>query len=129
MPALRDPLRPKHECARVSDHRRGWRRRWREPTGDHHCGACAATIAQLRGRGERVRAVVHRDDDRAHPLRELGAEVVVGNLTDAQHVVDAMTGVDRMFFSMSVYLQATAFVSAAALENGRLEVIMNVSQM
>jgi uncharacterized protein YbjT (DUF2867 family) len=73
--------------------------------------------------------VVHRDDDRAHPLRELGAEVVVGNLTDAQHVVDAMTGVDRMFFSMSVYLQATAVVSAAALENGRLEVIMNVSQM
>jgi hypothetical protein len=24
----------KHVCALVSDHRRGWRRRWREPAGD-----------------------------------------------------------------------------------------------
>jgi uncharacterized protein YbjT (DUF2867 family) len=95
-------------------------------------GVSRLVIEQLRGRGERVRAMVHRDDDRAHPLRELGAEVVVGDLTDPQNVVDAMTGVERMFFSMSVspdYLQATAVVSAAALEYGRLEVIVNMSQM
>jgi uncharacterized protein YbjT (DUF2867 family) len=95
-------------------------------------GVSRLVIEQLRGRGERVRALVHRDDDRADPLRELGAEVVVGDLTDPQNVVDAMTGVDRMFFSMSVspdYLQATAVVCAAALECGRLEVIVNMSQM
>jgi uncharacterized protein YbjT (DUF2867 family) len=95
-------------------------------------GVSRLVIEQLRGRGERVRAFVHRDDDRAHPLRELGAEVVVGDLTDPRNVVDAMTGVDRMFFSMSVspdYLQATAVVAAAALEHGRLEVIVNMSQM
>jgi uncharacterized protein YbjT (DUF2867 family) len=95
-------------------------------------GVSRLVIEQLRGRGERVRALVHRDDDRADPLRELGAEVVVGDLTDPQNVVDAMTGVERMFFSMSVspdYLQATAVVSAAALEYGRLEVIVNMSQM
>lgn len=95
-------------------------------------GVSRLVVEQLRGRGERVRALVHRDDERAIPLRELGAEVVVGDLTDPQNVVDAITGVDRMFFSMSVspdYLQATAVVCAAALESGRLEVIVNMSQM
>ena len=95
-------------------------------------GVSRLVIEQLRSRGERVRALVHRDDDRADPLRELGAEVVVGDLTDPQNVVDAMTGADRMFFSMSVspdYLQATAVVSAAALEYGRIEAIVNMSQM
>jgi uncharacterized protein YbjT (DUF2867 family) len=95
-------------------------------------GVSRLVVEQLRGRGERVRALVHRDDERATPLRELGAEVVVGDLTDPQNVVDAMTAVDRMFFSMSVspdYLQATAVVCAAALESSRLEVIVNMSQM
>ena len=79
-----------------------------------------------------MRALVHRDDERADPLRGLGAEVVVGDLTDPQNVVDAMTGVDRMFFSMSVspdYLQATVVVCDAALESRRLEVLANMSQM
>ncbi len=95
-------------------------------------GVSRLVIEQLRARGERVRAMVHRDDDRADPLRELGAEVVVGDLTDPQDVVDAMTGADRMFFSMSVsadYLQATAVVAAAAREYGRLETIVNMSQL
>ncbi|WP_264034550.1 NAD(P)H-binding protein [Mycobacterium interjectum] len=65
-------------------------------------------------------------------LRDLGAEVVVGDLTDPRNVVDAMSGVDRMFFSMSVspdYLQATVVVCDAALDSGRLEVLVNMSQM
>lgn len=95
-------------------------------------GVSRLVVEQLRGRGERVRALVHRDDDRADPLRDLGAEVVVGDLTDPQNVVDAMTGVDRMFFSMSVspdYLQATVVICDAALESGHLEVLVNMSQM
>lgn len=95
-------------------------------------GVSRLVIEQLRGRGERVRALVHRDDERADPLRDLGAEVVVGDLTDPRNVVDAMAGVDRMFFSMSVspdYLQATVVVCDAALEFSRLEVLANMSQM
>lgn len=91
-----------------------------------------SVVEELRTRGAQVRAMVHRDDERADPLREMGAEVVVGDLTEPQDVVDAMAGVDRMFFSMSVspdYLQATAVVCAAALESGRLEVLVNMSQM
>lgn len=74
-------------------------------------GVSRLVVEQLRGRGQRVRALVHHDDERALPLRELGAEVVVGDFTDPRNVVDAMTGVDRVFFSMSVspdYLQAPA---------------------
>jgi uncharacterized protein YbjT (DUF2867 family) len=43
-------------------------------------------IELLRARGHRVRALVHHDDDRTHPLRELGAEVVVGDLTEPADV-------------------------------------------
>ncbi|MCV7436605.1 NAD(P)H-binding protein [Mycobacterium seoulense] len=100
--------------------------------GGGTAGVSRLVIEQLRRRGERVRALVHRDDARADPLRDLGAEVVVGDLTDPQNVVDAMAGVDRMFFSMSVspdYLQATVVICDAALESRRLEVLLNMSQM
>jgi uncharacterized protein YbjT (DUF2867 family) len=89
-------------------------------------------IEQLRARGHRVRALVHHDDARADPLRKVGAEVVVGDLTDPQDVVDAMAGAHRMFFSMGVspdYLKATTIICAAAREYGHLEVIANMSQM
>jgi uncharacterized protein YbjT (DUF2867 family) len=82
--------------------------------------------------GAQVRAMVRRDDDRAAHLRAMGAEVIVGDLTIAGDIVDAMDGVRRMFFNMSVspdYLRATAEVCAVALERGHLDVIVNMSQM
>jgi uncharacterized protein YbjT (DUF2867 family) len=82
--------------------------------------------------GEQVRAMVRRDDERADQLRGLGAEVVVGDLTRAADIVDAMDGASRMFFNMSVsadYLLATAEVCAVALERGHLDAIVNMSQM
>jgi uncharacterized protein YbjT (DUF2867 family) len=95
-------------------------------------GVSRQVVEGLRARGERVRALVHHDDERADPLHKLGAEVVVGDLTEPQDVVDAMAGTDRMFFSMSVspdYLKATAIICEAALEYGHLEVLVNMSQM
>jgi uncharacterized protein YbjT (DUF2867 family) len=95
-------------------------------------GVSRQVIEQLRGRKHRVRALVHHDDARADPLRELGAEVVVGDLTAPKDVVGAMAGADRMFFSMGVspdYLTATAVICDAALEYGHLEVLVNMSQM
>src|SRR3954452_10501066 len=82
--------------------------------------------------GEQVRAMVRRDDERAERLRTLGAQVVVGDLTCAGDIAVAMDGATRMFFNMSVsadYLLATAEVCAVALERGRLDVIVNMSQM
>ncbi|MUL45652.1 NAD(P)H-binding protein [Mycobacterium sp. CBMA293] len=95
-------------------------------------GVSRQVVEQLRAEGHSVRALVHRDDARADPLRALGAEVVVGDLTEPQDVVNAMAGADRMFFSMSVsadYLKATAIICAAALEYGGLDVLVNMSQM
>ena len=82
--------------------------------------------------GAQVRAMVRRDDDRADQLRAMGADVIVGDLTSAGDIVDAMDGARRMFFNMSVspdYLRATAEVCAVALERGHLDVIVNMSQM
>lgn len=85
----------------------------------------------LRG-GATVRALVHRDDDRAAALRALGADVFVGDLTDPVDVVAAMDGVPRMFFNMGVsasYLEAATVVSAAGRELGGLRTLVNMSQM
>ncbi|GAA4474250.1 SDR family oxidoreductase [Rhodococcus olei] len=95
-------------------------------------GVSTQVVERLRTGGHRVRALVHRDDARANPLRALGAEVVVADLTEPRDVVPAMEGVDRMFFSMSVspdYLTATAVICDAARENGHLEAVVNMSQM
>jgi uncharacterized protein YbjT (DUF2867 family) len=95
-------------------------------------GVSRQVVEQLREGGQRVRALVHHDDDRAAALHELGAEVVVGDLTEPRDVVDAMSGVDRMFFSMGVspdYLTATTVICDAAREYGQLEAVVNMSQM
>jgi uncharacterized protein YbjT (DUF2867 family) len=89
-------------------------------------------VELLLDQGQQVRAMVHRDDDRANALRELGADVVVGDLTNPQDVANAMAGVDRMFFNMSVspdYLTATSIVCAVAREAAPVEVLVNMSQM
>lgn len=95
-------------------------------------GVSRSVVELLLDREEPVRAMVHREDSRAQRLRDLGAEVVVGDLTNPRNVVDAMSGVERMFFNMSVsldYLEATAIVCATARELGGYDVVVNMSQM
>lgn len=58
-----------------------------------------AVAAQLLENGVSTRALVHRDDRRAARLRDLGAEVVVGDMLDIQQVQAAVDGVDRLFFN------------------------------
>jgi uncharacterized protein YbjT (DUF2867 family) len=89
-------------------------------------------VQSLLDGGAQVRAMVRRADDRAEQLRAIGADVIVGDLTNAGDIVDAMDGVRRMFFNMSVspdYLRATTEVCGVALERGHLDVIVNMSQM
>ena len=62
----------------------------------------------------------------------MGAEVVVGDLTNGADVVRALEDCRRVFFGMSVsapYLEATVTACAAAREQGGLEVFVNISQM
>lgn len=89
-------------------------------------------VHQLLGQGDAVRAMVHQQDSRADALRDQGAEVIVGDLTNPVDVGAAMLGITRMFFNMSVsaaYLEATAVVCAIATEIGDLELLVNMSQM
>ena len=83
-------------------------------------GAVGRTVvAMLRERDLPVRALVRRDDERADALRAIGAEVLVGDLTDAIDVARALEGCRRVFFGMSVsapYLEATVIAAAAARE-------------
>ncbi len=95
-------------------------------------GVGRMVVEDLLTSGLAVRAMVHRDDARADALRDSGAEVVVGDLTDPVDVAAALDGVSRMFFSMSVsasYLEATTVVCALAAELSGLEVFVNMSQM
>ena len=91
-----------------------------------------SVVELLRGKGEPVRVMMRHDDGRANRFRELGAEVVVADLTSPVDVVEAMRDVTRMFFNTHIsfdYLQEVAIVCAAARELGGLEVIVNMSQM
>ena len=55
-----------------------------------------------------VRALVHRLDERSQVLSEMGAELVVADLTNGADVVRVLRGCKRMYFGMSIspsYLQ------------------------
>ena len=85
----------------------------------------------LLGEGHKVRAMVRREDARAEGLRRLGAEVIVGDLTDLAAVHRAVEGCKRIYFGMSVsaaYLEATVNLAAVARHHG-VEAIVNMSQM
>src|SRR5215472_3692053 len=90
-------------------------------------------ISQLAARGVPVRALVQHDDERARELRAMGdVQVVEGDLTRAPDVVAALRDCRRLYFGMSVspyYLEAAATVAAAALDNGSVDLLVNMSQM
>src|SRR6202008_886000 len=78
----------------------------------------AHPVRVLRERCLRVRALVHSVDERAEQLRELGAEVVQGDLLDFPAVSAATVGVTAAYFNYPVapgLVEATAnFVQAAS---------------
>jgi uncharacterized protein YbjT (DUF2867 family) len=85
----------------------------------------------LLARGFRVRAQVRVDDERAAMLRDLGAEVVVGDLLDLMAVHRAIEGCERLCFAMSVaptYLEAATNVAVVAKHHG-VKAFVNLSQM
>jgi len=90
-----------------------------------------AAAEQLLEQGRRVRAFVHRSDERAENLRKRGADIVVGDLLDFDSVRAALKNVDRAYFVYPIrpgLLQATAQFAQAAREAG-IEAIVNMSQV
>jgi uncharacterized protein YbjT (DUF2867 family) len=89
-------------------------------------------LDQLRAWDLPVRALVRRDDGRADELRGLGVEVVVGDFTRPESVAAALEDVGRMYFGMSVspdHLLAATVVATVARELGKLDVLVDMSQM
>ena len=90
-----------------------------------------AAAEQLLEQGRRVRAFVHRSDERAEKLRKRGADIVVGDLLDFDSVRAALKNVDRAYFVYPIrpgLVQATAQFAQAAREAG-IEAIVNMSQV
>ena len=87
--------------------------------------------AMLLAKGHKVRAMVRREDERAEALRQMGAEVIQGDLTDLNSMHRAIEGVSRIYFGMSIsaaYLEATINTAAVARYHG-VDAFVNMSQM
>ena len=81
--------------------------------------------------GKAVRAMVRNEDERAQALREMGAEVVAGNLLDLDSMHRVIDGCDTMYFGMSVsadYLAATVNTAVVAKHHS-VKAFVNMSQM
>ena len=95
-------------------------------------GGIGRTVTELlQANGHKVRAMVRREDARAEALRRIGAEVVVGDLTDLAAMHSVIEGCRRVYFGMSVspaYLEATINTAAVARHH-RVEAFVNMSQM
>jgi len=95
-------------------------------------GVGRAVFVNLRAQNVPVRFMVRREDERAAELKGLGAEVVIGDLTRPETVAAALQGVGRMFFAMAVspdHLLAATVVASVAKEHGKLEALVDLSQM
>ncbi|MET7355275.1 MULTISPECIES: NmrA family NAD(P)-binding protein [Streptomyces] len=94
-------------------------------------GVSRTMVDMLLEQGHPVRAFVRQDDERAHSLRQAGAEVFVGDLLTIADVSAALKGVRRIYFSMSLspyYTDAVSLMAAAARAQGDIEVFVNISE-
>lgn len=95
-------------------------------------GAVGRSVTDLLLRhGHAVRAMVRHEDKRAQALRDMGADVVVGDPLDLDSMHRAIAGCETMYFGMSVsdaYLAATVNAAAAAKHHS-VKAFINMSQM
>ena len=89
-----------------------------------------AVAGLLLKQGFPVRAFIHKLDARSDELRQLGAEIVEGDLLNPASVQAAMQGVKRAFFTYPVAdgLLEAATIFAAAARDAKLELVVNNSQ-
>jgi len=90
----------------------------------------SAAVARLLELKMPVRAMVRKLDNRTEALAALGAEIVIGDLSDFNSVSAAMKDISRVLFIYPLgagLIEATTYLSQAALEEG-VELIVNISQ-
>jgi uncharacterized protein YbjT (DUF2867 family) len=89
----------------------------------------APTVKYLLEQGHRVKALVRREDERSQQLKNLGAELCIGNLLDLKSLRPAMEGVDGAYFCYPLsdgLVEAAALFAQAAKEQG-VKHIVNMS--
>ena len=95
-------------------------------------GAVGRTVTEpLLKQGKVVRAMVRKEDESDQALRNMGAEVVVGDLLDLASMHRVIAGCETMYFGMSVsedYLAATVNTAAVAKHHG-VKAFIDMSQM
>ena len=95
-------------------------------------GGVGRTLTELLlKQGKAVSAMVRNEDERAQTLRDMGAELVVGNLLDLNSMHRVIAGCETMYFGMSVsdsYLAATVNTAVVAKHHG-VKAFINMSQM
>lgn len=87
------------------------------------------TVEHLLEKGLHVRALVRKDDHRAQQLRDLGAEVVLGDMLSLRDIRAAMQGVQRAYFCypLAEGLVEAAVIFAQAAKEQEIELIVNMS--
>ncbi|GAA4557081.1 NmrA family NAD(P)-binding protein [Planotetraspora kaengkrachanensis] len=91
----------------------------------------SGTIRLLLQHGHRVRAMVHREDERSRSLAEAGAEVVVSDFHDLDGVTAALQGVTGAYLCHPIapgLIEATTYFAQAATEAG-VRSVVNMSQI
>src|SRR6185437_15052194 len=86
--------------------------------------------AELLNAGFRVRALVHRADERSAQLESQGAEIAVADMSDVERVADALKDVQRAYYCPPIdpyMIQGAAAFAVAAKEAG-LEHIVGMTQ-
>jgi NAD(P)H dehydrogenase (quinone) len=89
------------------------------------------SVHLLLERGHRVRAFVHRHDERSEALAAVGAEIAVGDLLNFHQVSWAMRGVSGAYFVYPILpglLEATVVFAQAAAEAG-VRSVVSMSQI
>jgi uncharacterized protein YbjT (DUF2867 family) len=89
------------------------------------------TVDELLRAGKKVRAFVHKKDERSDELANKGAEIFVGDLLDFDAVRKAVEGVTAAYFVIRIesdLILATSIFAQAAKE-ANLKFIVNMSQI
>jgi NAD(P)H dehydrogenase (quinone) len=88
------------------------------------------TVKLLCEKGYRVRALARREDRRAQDLRDLGAEVVLGDMLDINEMRNAIKGATGAYFVFPLadgLVEASAMFAQVAKEE-KLDLVVNMSQ-
>ncbi len=87
------------------------------------------TVARLLEKSFEVRALVRKDDARAQNLRQLGAEVCLGDMSNLRDVRRALNGVNRAYFCSAIGTGTVenAAIFAQVAEEQDVELIVDMS--